>query len=91
MRGTKGNALKIFFCKIEVLLQIVQRNIRCFPVIGFVFPKRDVEFKRNEFHIRHLGKGLRRARPVTPHVSHCVRVTLILVEVVLSKCRKLKQ
>ena len=56
----------------------------------FVCPKRDVQYKQNEFHFRHLGMDLNRAWPVTSDVSHCVRVTSILIMVVLSKYRKLE-
>ena len=51
---------------------------------------KNVQFlKQSEFHLRHLGKDLSQARPLTSDVSHCVRVTLIL-KVVLSKCKKLE-
>ena len=58
--------------------------------MDFVCPKRDVHYKENEFHIRHLGINLSRARPVTTDVFHCVRISLILIKVVLSKCRKIE-
>ena len=59
-------------------------------VIDFVCPNRNVQFKQNEFHFHHIGKDLSRPRPVMSDVSHCVRVTLILIKAVLSKCRKVE-
>ena len=52
--------------------------------------KETIQFKQNGFHFRHLRKDLSQARPVTSDVSHYVRVTLILIKAVLSKCRKLE-
>ena len=37
----------------------------CLLVIDFVCQKRDAQFEKNEFHFRHLGKDLSRARSVT--------------------------
>ena len=45
---------------------------------------KDVQFKQNGFHFRHLGKDLNRAQPVMSDVPNCVWVTLIFIKVVLS-------
>ena len=63
------------------------RTYTLFTCYQFCLPETE---KQNELHFRHRGKDLNRAWPVTSNVSRCVRVTLILIKVVLSKCRKLE-
>ena len=69
---------------------VVQKNIPCLLVIDFVCPKRGVLFKQNKFHCHHLGKDFSQAQPVASDVPYCVHIAMIIIKVVLPKCRKLE-
>ena len=63
-----------------VVVVVVQENIHCLLVTYFLCPKRDVQFKQNEFHFRHHGKDLSAAQPIASDVC----ATFILIKVCFS-------
>ena len=66
---------------------VVQENVY---LLSILFDQKEAfSLIKMSFISAILDKDLSRVRPVTSHVSHCDRATLVLIKVVLSKCRKL--